>query len=704
MSETRTNLGGNGSSAPSAREAESSLPARSALPTTDQPAILVVDDHRANLVALDAVLAPLGYPLVKALSGEEALKKVLEQQFALILLDVQMPRLDGFETAKLIRKHPRSDHTPIIFISAIYRDVKHVLEGYANGGVDYMVKPFEPDVLRSKAQYFLDLHLQNVRVQRQAELLRLNERTSLEQKLERRLRSLTDLMPSCLWVAQPDGKVYYTNRSWLEYSGLTSEQSKDLGLSAVHPEDRERLRMAWSNSVRNGRQLELEYRLRQRKDGAYRWHLGRGLPERDERGQIVSWVLTATDIDDLKRAQQERIELLQAERKARREAEVANRAKDEFLASVSHELRAPLNAILGWARMVRSGMVDQAKLEHALEIIERNAQAQKELIEDILDISRIITGKLRIQIRRVSYLSIVGAALDTVRPAADAKQIELVTDLDSLADEAAGDPDRLQQVVWNLLSNAIKFTAKGGQVRIGLRQVEGDVEIKVSDTGRGIRPDFLPFVFNSFQQADPVSTRTHGGLGLGLAIVRHLVELHGGRVRAESAGEGKGATFIVRLPRRLLKEDLPEPSWMLRRDSQSDDAISVQLNAVNVLFVDDQADARELVKELLELHGAKVTSVETAEQALEAMQREHFHVLLSDIGLPMIDGYELIRQIRRLPPEQGGRIPAVAVTGFARSEDSQRALAEGFQNHLSKPIEPNELVDLVATLSTAQPQ
>jgi len=237
-----------------------------------------------------------------------------------------------------------------------------------------------------------------------------------------------------------------------------------------------------------------------------------------------------------------------------------------------------------------------------------------------------------------------------------------------------------------------------------LRQVEGDVEIKVSDTGRGIRPDFLPFVFNSFQQADPVSTRTHGGLGLGLAIVRHLVELHGGRVRAESAGEGKGATFIVRLPRRLLKEDLPEPSWMLRRDSQSDDAISVQLNGVNVLFVDDQADARELVKELLELHGAKVTSVETAEQALEAMQREHFHVLLSDIGLPMIDGYELIRQIRRLPPEQGGRIPAVAVTGFARSEDSQRALAEGFQNHLSKPIEPNELVDLVATLSTAQPQ
>jgi CheY-like chemotaxis protein len=257
-------------------------------------------------------------------------------------------------------------------------------------------------------------------------------------------------------------------------------------------------------------------------------------------------------------------------------------------------------------------------------------------------------------------------------------------------------------VVWNLLSNAIKFPAKGGEVRIGLRQVEGDIEIKVTDTGRGIHPDFLPFVFNSFRQADPVSTRTHGGLGLGLAIVRHLVELHGGRTRAESAGEGQGATFIVRLPRRVLKEDLPEPAWMLRSDSPPD-TISVQLNGVSVLFVDDQADARELVKELLELHGAKVTSVETAEQALEAMQRDQFQVLLSDIGLPMVDGYELIRQIRRLPPERGGRIPAVAVTGFARSEDSQRALAEGFQNHLSKPIEPKELVDLVATLSTAQP-
>jgi signal transduction histidine kinase len=516
----------------------------------EQPAILVVDDHRDNLVALDAVLSPLGYPVVKALSGEEALKKVLEQQFALILLDVQMPGLDGFETARLIRQHPRSKYTPIIFISAIHRDHNHVLEGYSTGSVDYLVKPFEPDILRFKAKCFLELHRQSAR--------------------------------------------------------------------------------------------------------------------------------------------------------ARREAEAANRARYEFLASVSHELRGPLNAILGWARMARSGMLEKAKLEHALEIIERNAQRQKELIEDILDISRIITGKLRIQTRRISYMSIINAALEMVQPAAEAKQIQLLTDLDPLADEAAGDPDRLQQVVWNLFSNAIKFTGKGGEVRVGLRQVEGDIEINVSDTGRGIRPDFLPLVFNSFRQAEPVSTRGQGGLGLGLAITQHLVELHGGWVRAESGGEGKGATFIVRLPRRLLNKDLPEPSWMLPADSHPE-AISLQLNGVNVLFVDDQADARELVKELLELHGAKVTSVETAERALEAIQEHTFHVLLSDIGMPMIDGYELIRQIRKLPPEQGGRIPAVAVTGFARSEDSQRALAEGFQNHLSKPIEPKELVDLVASLSTAQP-
>ena len=523
--------------------------------------------------------------------------------------------------------------------------------------------------------------------------------STLEAKLEQRLRSLTDLMPLCLWVAQPDGKVYYTNEVWQSYSGLTPDQSTDLGLTAVHPEDRERVRLGWRNAVQQGAHFEMEYRLRRRSDGVYRWHLGRAMPERDEQKRILSWIITATDIDDLKRVQQERSDLLEAERKARRESEVANRTKDEFLASVSHELRTPLNAILGWARMLRSGMIETPKVEHALEIIERNAQAQKELIEDILDVSRIINGKLRLQTRRISWPMIVSAALDTVRPAAEAKQIQLEPVFEEEELEAAGDPDRLQQVIWNLLSNAIKFTPNGGQVRVQLRLVEGEVEIQVSDNGRGISADFLPYVFNSFRQADSVSTRIHGGLGLGLTIVRHLVELHGGTVVAASPGEGLGATFTVRLPRRLIREDLPEPSWLVPENIEAGKSLDIRLDGVRVLFVDDQPDARELVKELLELHGASVTVAETADEALQALRQRKIHVLLSDIGLPLVDGYELIRKVRELPADGGGRIPAVAVTGFARAEDSQRALSEGFQNHLSKPIEPMELVQLVATLS-----
>jgi len=523
--------------------------------------------------------------------------------------------------------------------------------------------------------------------------------STLEAKLEQRLRSLTDLMPLCLWVAQPDGKVYYTNEVWQSYSGLTPDQSTDLGLTAVHPEDRERVRLGWRNAVQQGAHFEMEYRLRRRSDGVYRWHLGRAMPERDEQKRILSWIITATDIDDLKRVQQERSDLLEAERKARRESEVANRTKDEFLASVSHELRTPLNAILGWARMLRSGMIETPKVEHALEIIERNAQAQKELIEDILDVSRIINGKLRLQTRRISWPMIVSAALDTVRPAAEAKQIQLEPVFEEEELEAAGDPDRLQQVIWNLLSNAIKFTPSGGQVRVQLRLVEGEVEVQVSDNGRGISADFLPYVFNSFRQADSVSTRIHGGLGLGLTIVRHLVELHGGTVVADSPGEGLGATFTVRLPRRLIREDLPEPSWLVPENIEAGKSLDIRLDGVRVLFVDDQPDARELVKELLELHGASVTVAETADEALQALRQRKIHVLLSDIGLPLVDGYELIRKVRELPADGGGRIPAVAVTGFARAEDSQRALSEGFQNHLSKPIEPMELVQLVATLS-----
>ncbi len=666
----------------------------------EQASVLIVDDHPANLFALEAVLAPLGHSLVRATSGEEALKHLLTREVAVILLDVQMPGIDGFETAKLIKQRPRTRDIPIIFITAIHREGRNVFKGYSQGAVDYLLKPVDPDILRSKVSVFVDLYLKNAKLRQQEALLRQREREGLEQRLERRFRGLTDLLPACVWGTRPDGQAYYCNRTLAEYAGRPSGEL--LGLLSgelVHAEDKPRVEEA-VRALAKEQPLELEFRLR-RHDGEYRWHFGRAVPERDEQGAVFGWILTAMDVDDRKKADEVRSYLLQAEREARAQAELANRAKDEFLATVSHELRTPLNAILGWARMLKTGLLDAVKFERAIDTILRNAMVQKELIEDILDVSRIVSGKLRIQLRKVSCIQISQAALDTVKPTADARGVELVSQIDPTADEATGDPDRLQQVIWNLLSNAIKFTPRGGRVTLTLVRADSQVELRVSDTGRGISPSFLPHVFDRFRQEDGISTRTQGGLGLGLAIVRHLVELHGGNVWAQSEGEGKGATFTVRLPLRVIQLEQQREEWMRpgARTPPLGMPRPVALEGVRVLFVDDTQDARELVTELLELHGARVTSVASAATALEELARAEYDVLVSDIGLPAEDGYSLMRKVRALPTERGGRIPAIAVTGFARAEDGRRAMEAGFQNHLAKPVEPSELMSLVGSLA-----
>jgi signal transduction histidine kinase len=402
-------------------------------------------------------------------------------------------------------------------------------------------------------------------------------------------------------------------------------------------------------------------------------------------------------------AEEERARLLVLEQQARRQAEDANRIKDEFLATLSHELRTPLNAILGWAQVLRSGKVDAPTTERALEAVERNARAQAQLISDLLDVSRIITGKLRLELRPVDLSGILDAALDSVRPAAEAKEIHLRIVPGQVAGPFVGDPDRLQQVFWNLLSNAIKFTPQGGSVEVRLRHTpDGMAELAVTDSGMGIRPDFLPYVFDRFRQAESTTTRHHGGLGLGLSIVRHLVELHGGTVAVESEGEGRGATFTVRLPARLGAEARVE-----RRagepDASSDLVNDCELLAgLRVLVLDDEADARELLATALEQHGARVTALASVQEVLEALDRETFHVLLSDIGLPGEDGYSMIRKVRARGAERGGNLPAAALTAYARTEDRVRALSAGFQMHLSKPIDPAELVATIAALAGRQ--
>jgi len=397
----------------------------------------------------------------------------------------------------------------------------------------------------------------------------------------------------------------------------------------------------------------------------------------------------------------EREQLLKREQLARAEAERMGELKDEFLANLSHELRTPLSAIVGWSKVLRQGVKDENDLRNGLDTIERNARVQKQLIDDLLDMNRIASGKVRLDIQPVEPISFIEAAIETVRPAADAKGIHIEKVLDSEASPIAGDPGRLQQVVWNLLSNAIKFTSTGGRVQIILTRVDCQAEITVADTGIGMHPDFLAQVFERFRQEEASINRRYGGLGLGLSIVKHLVELHGGTVRAESPGPGRGATFHVQLPlmSAYRRPDLDTETSPNTMELKSPDFSSVNLSGIKVLVVDDETDARDLVQRVLSDCHAEVVTAGSAIDALQLMESENPNVLVSDIGMPDIDGYELLKRVRTLEQTRGGRMPAIALTAFARSEDRTRALRAGFLVHVSKPVEPSELVATVASVT-----
>jgi len=525
----------------------------------------------------------------------------------------------------------------------------------------------------------------------------VTERWRVEEELrsrEQELRSLFDLSAIGMAKVSSEGRYLRVNRKYCQMLGYSEQEMLNLTLYDVtHPDDREASAVKMNSSFTGGPE---EYSIEKRyvrKDGEIIWALVNWTIVRDAEGHPLLSVANIQDITARKQAEEEREELLLSERAARETAEATTRSKDEFLAVVSHELRSPLNAILGYAALLRYGRMDAEEVKHAVEVIERSGKAQAHLIDDLLDTARIISGKLRLVVGPVDPASVIEESIQTIRPAAEAKGVSLGADLPTEIGQITGDPARLQQIVWNLLSNAIKFTPQGGRVEARLERVDPHIRITVRDTGKGISPDFLPYVFDRFHQSDTSSVRRHGGLGLGLALAKYLVELHGGTIEADSSGEGQGAIFKVTLPVRAVATPIGEGDGAPAAKS------SGELAGVRALVVDDEDDARELLKSALENYGADVIAVSSAAEAYalitETPLPERPDVMVADIGMPDEDGYSLIRRLREWEEAHGAYTPAVALTAYGRVEDRVSALKAGFQIHVAKPVDPDELAIVI---------
>ena len=674
-------------------------PAATALPHRAFARILLADDNADMRHYLQRLLSKQ-YDVEAVADGQAALEAIRIQMPDLVLTDVMMPRLDGFELLRQLRANPQTREIPILLLSARAGE-EAAVEGLEAGADDYLIKPFSARELLARVATNLELG------------------RSRQAASQQRFRFLAESIPQLVWTADAQGRVDYYSPRWFDYTGLTLEQAQGWEWqNIIHPDDLARSIEAWTDSVKAGTTYDVEHCLR-RADGSYHWHLTRALPMLDEQDQVMRWFGTCTDITERKRSETEREQLLQREQSARQTAEQANRIKDEFLAVLSHELRSPLNPILGWAKLLNAGKLDAVKTREAIVAIERNAQLQAQLIEDLLDISRIMQGKLTLNAAPVSLTFVISAAIETVQLAAEAKAIQIKTSVHSCVNEVYGDAARLQQVVWNLLSNAVKFTPTGGQVEVNLSLVTGQLlsvagkeqrtnnerqmtqyaQIAVTDTGKGISPEFLPYVFEHFRQADSSTTRKFGGLGLGLAIARQIVELHGGTIKAESKGEGQGATFIVTLPL-LMKTAAVMPEI----DNESLKARALPLTAIRVLAVDDEVDNLELLQFILEQAGATVKVSTSVIEALQQVVQFEPDVLITDIGMPEMNGYTLLRNIRESSKGEqisafGQAVPkAIALTAYAGDFNQQQALQAGFQAHITKPVQPEALLETIVAL------
>lgn len=721
--------------------------------------ILMVDDSPTNLLALESVLRAPDRNLIRASSGEDALRYLLDNQAAVVLLDVYMPGIDGLQTAELIRGREKSRDIPIIFLTANTTGHSHLNRGYSLGAVDYIVKPIDPAILRSKVAVFVELFKKTREVKRQAELLE-EKNQQLENANLERLRMLIDLGHELAAEHEPQLVLRRFCKSAQRIIDAEEVTVAMLGAHAQTPRyffrcdskgrirdtgdipeviqkalarviaERVPVRLDESDDLlleANGHSVNsfLGAAVVSGSDAGGWFYLlnKRGADEFSEADQslaatFATHVAVAYENATLyaesqnhatelrmemavrKQAEEERARLLVREQAARAEAETANRNKDEFLATLSHELRTPLTAILGWIHLMRSKNLTDAESTRALNTIERNARSQSQLIDDLLDVSRIITGKLYIERGTIDLLKVIDAVFDSIRPAAEAKTITFETAFPPHC-FVLGDYTRLQQILWNLISNAVKFTPKGGHIRVAVTEVDSRVRVSVTDTGIGITSEFLPFIFDRFRQADGSTTREHGGLGLGLAIVRHLIRLHHGTVEVESDGKDLGSTFTITIPAangEVVVENARGETVLYEGGDVAGFSDAGCLQGVKVLVVDDEPDSRELLMTILTQCGSDVRCSDSAANAMQEVRDWNPDLLVSDIGMPIEDGYSLIRRVRKLKSKRAKDIPAVALTAYATDEDRLQALSAGYQIHVAKPIEPESFVSSIAAM------
>jgi PAS domain S-box-containing protein len=652
-----------------------------------QHKLLIVDDDPISRYATARLLRSAGFRTAEAANAAEGLAAAVEADVSAMVVDVHLPDIDGFEMCRILRSREHTHRMPVLHLSAAYVTDEDKVRGLDSGADAYLTHPVEPAVLVATVQALVRTRLAEEAMRRS----------------ESKFRAIYEQAPSGLALIDGDGRVRDANPQMLHLLGRRLDEVVGRRLDefqrAAHPDD-DPAEAAFDTP--DGRSV----------------HLSLSPPAQIEPGVSL---IVATDVSQRAALETQRQQLLERERIARSEAERVSRLKDTFIAVLSHELRSPLNAMVGWTHVLQQrGGSDETM--RALAAIERNGRLQARMISDLLDMSRLNLGKLPLSLDRVDPAEAVAAAVSAVQPDLDSKQIELRIEAVEPVGTLRADSSRLQQVIWNLLSNAVKFSPKGGRVTVGLRSGDGELVLSVSDQGQGIAPDFLPYVFDRFMQSDAGRNRQHGGLGLGLSIVKQLVEAHGGRVQVRSAGLGQGATFEVRLPLEgeaaqggpaptvadppdSLLSSLDSAAEGSRADafsgsaSHERDAAESPLAELRLLVVDDDADASGMLQIILRDRGAVVRVAGSSALALAALREATFDVLISDIGMPGKDGYDLVRELRGLEQQTGRHLPAIALTSFTRGQDEAHALAAGFDAHCPKPLRPLNLVSLVARLA-----